>query len=152
MRRHPASGAGQLAGTPARRCVDAGSEKGNLVKPNPTKVLVPALVAVAATVAVASPSSALQRDVCMDQLHYWQKVSWYENRTYDAAEVLMAWQDAATSVNAAGSTEWTVLLPTGPVTATSIFDYSYGLGRADFAWQTAHSAELAFVNSTTVCM
>jgi hypothetical protein len=116
------------------------------------KVMAVASLVAGATIVTAGPSSALPRDVCMDQLHYWQKVSWYEDHAADAAEILYAWQDASFTTNAGGASVWNVNLPTGTVVVTSFFDYAWGTQKAQAGFQTALNAELSFINATTVCM
>ena len=105
-----------------------------------------------ATIFAAGPSSALPRDVCMDQLHYWQKVSWYEARASDASAVLDAWQGAAMGADSSGATSWSVNLPTGTIVVTSIYDYYLGEQKAELSLQAVHNAELTFIGDTTVCM
>jgi hypothetical protein len=76
--------------------------------------LVAGLLASGGAVALAGPSSAMPRDVCLDEQHYFQQVDWYEAMLSGEFDVMLSWGAPSYSQNPVSGLEtWSTTLPSG---------------------------------------
>ena len=115
------------------------------------KVLVTAAIAGTTAAWVAGPSSAMPRDECMDEVHYFQQLSWYETMEAGAFDVFAAWGAAAHEVNPVSGESWTANLPSGYQTVFTQADYTARFNTADVNYLRAQSATQAFEASAVLC-
>jgi hypothetical protein len=93
---------------------------------------------------VASPSSAMPRDVCMDEAHYLQQLSWYEVMELRAFDTFAAWGAAVHETNPVSGESWTANLATGYQTVFTQADYSNRMSTANHNYVNAQLARMAF--------
>jgi hypothetical protein len=90
--------------------------------------------------AAASPSSAMPRDVCMDEVNYWEQHSWLQQMQIDTFDISVAWGAAVHEVNPVSGESWTANLPSGYETVFTQADY---IARFATAYNNADHAQYA---------
>jgi hypothetical protein len=114
------------------------------------KLVVAALLSGGAVASTASPSSALPRDTCMDEVQYFQALSWYQNMEFHALDVATAWGAAVHEVNPVSGESWTANLPGGYQTVFTQADYNSRFNSAYASYLNAAYATVAF-EATPFC-
>lgn len=116
------------------------------------KLVVAGLLASGAGVATAGPSSAVPRDVCMDEANYMQQESLFQTAEDDAFDVYTAWQNAEHYTNpVSGEETWAADLPTGTVYVHTLGSYNYNLWDSVDAYAGAVASHASFESTVDIC-
>jgi hypothetical protein len=116
------------------------------------RFVVAAVLSGGAMVAVASPSSAVRDNPCMDAANYNSQVQWYQDQWSASFDVLEAWENADHYVNpVTGQEVWEATYLGGTHTAYSQSDVNQNINVAATSmgqWDTALSG---FLDVWSVC-
>jgi len=112
------------------------------------KLLAVLLLASGLGLLAASPSSALPRDICMEEAEYLHADSWYQAQTINYFDVMMGWVNADHYTNPlSGQETWTA----NGVYVYSLADYDHKLSSSQYDYGHSYAQMLNFENNTNVC-
>ena len=114
--------------------------------------LIAAVLAGGATVAVAPPSSALPRDICMSEAQYIHQDGLFADHESETFDIYMAWQNADhLIIPISGVDMWVAHEPQGDRYVYGFADYNRVLLDALADNVDAIAAKISFENSVVIC-
>lgn len=122
-----------------------------MVKQRIASVLVAGLLSTGVAVADASPSSALPRNGCLDEAHWWAQVSQLSQAAEYAYADYTLWEDANV-YDYYGQQRWYVILDSGQIVDSDDFGALHSQQLIHYNnWQSASNAALDFYNNMAIC-
>jgi len=114
------------------------------------RLLVAGMLSTGVALAGAAPSSALPRDPCMDEIHWWEQMSALTQQAETAWTVMDAWNNATPGDDGNFHAVWTAHLPGQDVTV-DFSEYQQQTSLAYSAWTVASNRAITFMNNTAMC-
>jgi len=115
------------------------------------RLVVVGLLSTGVALVEASPSSALPRNGCLDEAHWWAQVSQLSQAAEHAYEDYTLWQNA-NIYDYNGQQRWYVILDNGHVVDSDDFGALHSQQLTQYnRWQSASSAALDFYNNMAIC-